>query len=464
MTIYLRRGLVLLSHSIHRVEIEAREAQPPRRLLRCVLLRSRVSGLTVVAEMASLMPGPGRRQASNPARSGRIYAAVVVGATRDGRASQRPGRVEIGCAFQYGPWILTAVDQRAWTSKLTELPRIGAAAFFMSVDDTPLPLGYGRDRLVLMVRDPASAHAYWDLSSDRVVGAVGPHFGGRAFLRLIGVPSGYLLAEHAVPIARGSQDVALPDADSGYMVELAVMRDYQWVVLARSNVIHAPPRTPRVMSRAQEPRGLAEGRDREFDSGRGPVVGAPTERAPHVGPAGRVGGSVQVGSEARLVGVDSEFGLASELRSAQGGSEARLVRREPAHMPFVIAGRAGLPEPVAVALGALAAAVWFGRDPVDVLGAGSALVGALAEAGVSAGPAIAILDPPGPGVAAPEPAGVDASLPGSEAYTVSENVDGSVTVIDRDGNSITYNPFQSAGVDRPRARSVAAIVGVRHAV
>ena len=201
------------------------------------------------------------------------------------------------------------VDRRAWTFKLTERPQIGAAAFFMSVDDAPLPLGYGSDRLVLMVRDPTSAHAYWDLSKDRINVVVGPHVGGRAFLRLIGVPGGYLLAEYAVPIARGSQDVAFPEADSSYVVELAVMRDYQWVVLARSNVIHAPPKTTRVASMPA-------------------VVGAATERAPHVGQGGSVGGSAQMGSEARLAGVDSGFGLASERRFAYRGSEARLAPRD----------------------------------------------------------------------------------------------------------------------------------------
>ncbi len=324
-----------------------------------------------------------------------------------------------------------------------------------------------------MVRDPTSAHAYWDLSDDRIKVAVGPHDGGRAFLRLIGVRSGYLLAEYAVPIARGSQDVALPEADSSYMVELAVMRNYQWIVLARSNVIHAPPKTPRVattpavVSRAPQLRVVAEGHDRELERAGGDVMIAPAEGAPHVahaagGPA-TVGAPAQMESEAGLVGVDSEFRLASELRSGQRGSEARLTRNEPAHMPFVIAGRPGLPEPVAGALGALAAAVWLGRDPVDVLSAGNALATALADAGISAGPAIAILDPPGPGVAAPAATGPDTSRPGNEAYTVSENADGSVTVIDRDGNSIIYSPFRFAGVDSPRTRSVAAIVGVRHA-
>jgi len=324
-----------------------------------------------------------------------------------------------------------------------------------------------------MVRDPTSGHAYWDLSNDRISVAVGPDYGGRAFLRLIGVPSGYLLAEHAVPIARGSQDVALPEADSSYMVELAVMRNYQWVVLARSNVIHAPPKTPReaptpaVVSRAQQPRVRAEGDDHELDSVGGHLVVAPTERAPHVGRAAggpaSVGAAAQMGSETRLRGVGSELRLASELRSAQRGSEARLTPRALAHMPFVIAGRPGLPEPVAAALGALAADVWRGRDPVDVLSAGIALAAALADAGISAGPAVALLDPPGPGAAATEPTGPYPSRPGTGVYTVSENADGSVTVIDRNGNSITYSPVQSAGVDRPRTRSVAAIIGVRHA-
>jgi len=343
---------------------------------------------------------------------------------------------------------------------------------FQEPDDAALPLGYGSDTLELMVRDPTSAHAYWDLSNDRINVAVGPDEGGRAFLRLIGVPSGYLLAEHAVPIARGSQDVALPEADSSYVVELAVMRNYQWVVLARSNVIHAPPKAPRVattppvVSRAQQPRVVAAGDERELERAGGRLVVARAERAPRVeravgGPASVVG-SVEMGSEARLPGVGSEFRLASELGSARGGSEARLTRRAPAHIPFVIAGRPGLPEPVAAALGALAAAVWRGRDPVDVLSAGTALAAALADAGISAGPAVAILDPPGPGVEAPEPTGPYASRPGTGVYTVSENADGSVTVIDRDGNSITYSPVQSAGVDSPRTRSVAAIVGVRH--
>lgn len=89
----------------------------------------------------------------------------------------------------------------------------------------------------------------------------------------------------------------------------------------------------------------------------------------------QAGAPASMGSEARLLRGGSE------PRLAQLGSEARLVRREPVHITFVIARSPGIPEPVAGALSGLAAAVWFGRDPVDVLAAGNALARTLADAG-----------------------------------------------------------------------------------
>ena len=252
-------------------------------------------------------------------------------------------------------------------------------------DDAPLPLGYGRDTLELMVRDPTSAHAYWDLKVDRINAAVGPHDRRKAFLRLIGVPTGFLLAEYAVPAARGSQAVALPEADSSYLVELAVMHDYQWVVIARSNVIHAPPMTARVastpvfVSRAQQRRLLAEGRDRELDRGGGDLVAAPTRGASHVPQA--AGAPVSMDAPAYMGSETRPFPAGSELRFAGAGSEARLTRREPVRIPFVMRGSPAMTAPVVAALGALAAAVWFGRDPIDVLHAGNKLASTLAGAG-----------------------------------------------------------------------------------
>jgi len=199
-------------------------------------------------------------------------------------------------------------------------------------DDAPLPLAYGSDTLRLMVRDPTRAHAYWDMSIDRFKDAVGRGGGGRAFLRLIGVPTGYVLGEQAVWVAHGSHDFALPEADRSYMVELAVIRDYRWVVFARSNVIHAPPMTSRVpmgpafVGGAQQPReAVTENLELRPTSDRDQVVSPdvrasqPAERAA----VGRtlLGAPASIGSEVRPR-VDSE------VRVAQRGSEARLVRRE----------------------------------------------------------------------------------------------------------------------------------------
>jgi len=201
-------------------------------------------------------------------------------------------------------------------------------------DDAPLPLAYGSDTLRLMVRDPTWAHAYWDMSIDRFNDAVGRGGGGggRAFLRLIGVPTGYVLGEQAVWVAHGSHDFALPEADRSYMVELAVIRDYRWVVFARSNVIHAPPTTPRVpigpafVAGAQQPReAVTENLELRPTGDRDQLVSPDVRASPPADRAavGRtlLGAPASIGSEVRPR-VDSEG------RAAQRGSEARLVRRE----------------------------------------------------------------------------------------------------------------------------------------
>jgi hypothetical protein len=108
-----------------------------------------------------------------------------------------------------------------------------------------LPEAYGDDTLVLMVRDPTGAHAYWEMSVARVNEAIASLGGGKALLQLFGVPSGYLLAEQEVWAERGSYDVALPEADHSYVAELAIFHHYRRVVLARSNVVDAPPNMPR---------------------------------------------------------------------------------------------------------------------------------------------------------------------------------------------------------------------------
>ena len=384
-------------------------------------------------------PLRGRYECLVALESGESTYRAVVARQRNLEAHESGVRFNIADTF-YGRWT-ARVDVEGHEDNSAE----GSGDIFGS-DDAPLPLAYGSDTLELMVRDPTSAHVYWDISINRFNEAVGRDGGGRVFLRLIGAPTGHVLAEHAVWAERGSDDFVLPEPDSSYVVELAVMRNYRWVVVARSNVVNAPAQTPRAatpvafVTRARQLDAVAEGlplgttgeagergRPRASESPRGTRTAV--VRGPATAPA-------STGSEARLLRVDAE------LRGAGRGSEARLVRRQGVHAPFVIARSPGLPGPVDAALSALAAAVWSGRGPVHVLGAGNALLSALAEAGISSGPAVAILDPPGPSVAAPL-ASARESEPGTESCSVTESADGSITVVGPDGGSITYSPVQS---------------------
>jgi hypothetical protein len=171
---------------------------------------------------------------------------------------------------------------------------------------TPLPNAYGTDTFVFMVRDPTRAHAYWEICVARIKDAVASLGGGKAFLRLIGVPTGYLLAEEEVCAARGSHDVALPEADHSYAAELAIVHRYRKVLLARSDVVQAPPSMPRpaavpaFASRGEQRRALQLGLTLEGRAGEPSAL-----LQPSIG-----GASIAQGSEARLLRLGSERRLA----------------------------------------------------------------------------------------------------------------------------------------------------------
>jgi len=140
-----------------------------------------------------------------------------------------------------------------------------AHRFVPDEESDALPFAYGTDWLVLMVCDPWWAHAYWDLDAARVGRAIESLGGGTAFLRLLGVPDGVLLAEYQVSPQRGDYRVALPEAGRRYRAELAMLHYGRKALLARSDVVHAPPIVPAPASapvfvtRAQQLRALAAG-------------------------------------------------------------------------------------------------------------------------------------------------------------------------------------------------------------
>ncbi|MCC6420879.1 MAG: DUF4912 domain-containing protein [Gemmataceae bacterium] len=115
-----------------------------------------------------------------------------------------------------------------------------------------LPAGYGKDRVVVMVRDPYWLHAYWELTRSaiqRAEAALGQDWhGARPILRLLDVSS-HDTTSTAESVVRDIEihggvnnwyvDVANPPRS--YRIDIGYLaRSGQFYVLARSNVVTTP--------------------------------------------------------------------------------------------------------------------------------------------------------------------------------------------------------------------------------
>src|SRR5262245_37927355 len=115
-----------------------------------------------------------------------------------------------------------------------------------------LPSGYGKDRIVCMVRDPYWLHTYWELTRQAVAraeAALGQEWhGAKPILRLLDVSS-HDTTSTAESIVRDVEihggcnnwylDVANPPRS--YRVDIGYLsRNGQFYVLARSNVVSTP--------------------------------------------------------------------------------------------------------------------------------------------------------------------------------------------------------------------------------
>lgn len=115
-----------------------------------------------------------------------------------------------------------------------------------------LPTGYGKDRIVVMVRDPYWLHAYWELTRQavqRAEAALGQDWhGAKPILRLLDVSS-HDTSSSAEAILRDIDihggcnnwyiDVANPPRS--YRIDIGYLaRNGQFYVLARSNVVTTP--------------------------------------------------------------------------------------------------------------------------------------------------------------------------------------------------------------------------------
>ncbi len=115
-----------------------------------------------------------------------------------------------------------------------------------------LPSAYGKDRIVLMVRDPYWLHAYWELTPQavrRAEAALGQDWhGARPILRLLDVTGreGGHNSESVVrdiEIHGGSNNwyIEVGNPPRAYRVDIGYLsRSGQFVVLARSNTVNTP--------------------------------------------------------------------------------------------------------------------------------------------------------------------------------------------------------------------------------
>ena len=116
-----------------------------------------------------------------------------------------------------------------------------------------LPGGYGKDRIVVMVRDPYWLHAYWELTRQavsRAEAALGQDWhGAKPILRLLDVTSHDSTSNAAEAILRDIEihggcnnwyiDVSNPPRS--YRIDIGYLsRKGQFYVLARSNVVTTP--------------------------------------------------------------------------------------------------------------------------------------------------------------------------------------------------------------------------------
>jgi hypothetical protein len=185
-----------------------------------------------------------RDQAQRVVRLGRQLRSAIGTDTEATAAPALPSPVT-------SPDALTAIEcARFPVSPLpTGTPGGGAAPV------ADLPAAYGYDRVVLLVRDPWSAFAYWEVTpatradATRRLGT--GHDPGQTILRLYqhaaaGTPAPPLVwTDLDVPAGVESWQVRLPHPAGSFFVEIGV-RTFggQFVAYARSAVVDAPPTSP----------------------------------------------------------------------------------------------------------------------------------------------------------------------------------------------------------------------------
>jgi hypothetical protein len=182
---------------------------------------------------------------------------LVVALTALSKPSKRDGRADGGKAARPRPQTAAARDTSSTVSAEEQVERskyeVGVPTKDLSAKiPKDLPAGYGKDRIVVMVRDPYWLHCYWELTRQavqRAEAALGQDWhGARPILRLLDVTSQDTTsaAESIVrdlDIHGGCNNwyVDVHNPPRSYRVDIGYLsRRGRFYVLARSNVVSTP--------------------------------------------------------------------------------------------------------------------------------------------------------------------------------------------------------------------------------
>ncbi len=164
------------------------------------------------------------------------------------KPAARPQRAASRDTSTNGSGALTAREDRVVKAEKVE----AAAPQDASRQIKTLPTGYGKDRIVVMVRDPYWLHAYWELthqSVQRAEAALGQDWhGAKPILRLFDVSANETTSTSETPV----RDIDIHGGCNNWYIEVNhpprsfrvdigfLSKRGQFFVLARSNVVSTP--------------------------------------------------------------------------------------------------------------------------------------------------------------------------------------------------------------------------------
>jgi hypothetical protein len=189
----------------------------------------------------------GRSPGRSPSRSPRRKAAKPPKAKRP--RTRKPARSAAQPAAARNTSNGTSAEEQVERSKFD----VGIPTKDLSAKvPKDLPAGYGRDRIVVMVRDPYWLHAYWELTRNaikRAEAALGQDWhGARPILRLLDVSSQDTTSSaeaivRDIDIHGGCSNwyIDVGNPPRSFRVDIGYVSSHgQFYVLARSNVVVTP--------------------------------------------------------------------------------------------------------------------------------------------------------------------------------------------------------------------------------